>query len=75
MSTQRIRQRPHDHERATLYLYLVAHGNPPWGTGADGQTRVLSLLTGWSKKRARAALERAVGAGYADGGPRGVRVP
>jgi hypothetical protein len=54
-----------DLHKATLFLYLIKRGLPPW---ADGYNQPLALMsmTGWTKKRATAALEKCVHAGYAD---------
>jgi hypothetical protein len=54
-----------DHERATVFLYLLAKGLPPWAQGED-MSLALVALTGWTKHRAEAALKRSVQAGYAE---------
>lgn len=55
-----------DHEKATLMLFLATEGWPLWAQDGPGQELVLARLTGWSLERAKAALVRAVHAGYAD---------
>jgi hypothetical protein len=53
-----------DVDKATLFLYLIEKGLPPWGI-MDEQPNVLVAMTGWTLRRATSALDRAVKAGYA----------
>lgn len=59
-------KRLRDHEKATLFLYILQKGLPPWEGGpAVVQVRALAALTGWDEARAGAAFERAKAAGFA----------
>lgn len=53
-----------DVDIATLFLYLIEKGLPPWAI-RDETPNALVAMTGWTLKRATSALDRAVKAGYA----------
>jgi len=70
-----------DADRATLFLYLTQNGLPSWQDhepvqqlardldlpmGQAIQVAALAMITGWTRARAKKAIEAAVQCGYAD---------
>ena len=58
-------RRMSDLHKATLFLFLIKRGLPPWAKGMN-QPLALVAMTGWSLERANVALNQSVKAGYAD---------